>query len=115
MSEAPLLELRALTVDIPVPAGTLHAVRGLRRAADVGPVVVAAPAADVELVRALLDGLDVVVVAGGAERQDSVRAALAALPCTTPIRALPTAKATAAPRNAGRARPARAARTAAAR
>ena len=58
----------------------VHAVRGLRRATDVGPVVVAAPAADVELVRALLRQLDVVVVAGGAERQDSVRAALAALP-----------------------------------
>ena len=58
----------------------LHAVRGLRSAADVGPVVVAAPVAEVELVRALLRELDVVVVAGGAERQDSVRAALAALP-----------------------------------
>jgi 2-C-methyl-D-erythritol 4-phosphate cytidylyltransferase len=58
----------------------LHAVRGLRRAADVGPVVVAAPAAELEQVRALLHELDVVVVAGGAERQDSVRAALAALP-----------------------------------
>ena len=58
----------------------LHAVRGLRRASSVGPVVVAAPAADVELVRRLLRELDVVVVAGGTERQDSVRAALAALP-----------------------------------
>jgi 2-C-methyl-D-erythritol 4-phosphate cytidylyltransferase len=58
----------------------LHAVRGLRRAVDVGPVVVAAPPAEVELVRALLRDLDVVVVPGGAERQDSVRAALAALP-----------------------------------
>ena len=58
----------------------LHAVRGLRRATSVGPVVVAAPADDLERVRRLLHGLDVVVVAGGAERQDSVRAALAALP-----------------------------------
>jgi 2-C-methyl-D-erythritol 4-phosphate cytidylyltransferase len=58
----------------------VHAVRGLRRCADVGPVVVAAPADDVQPVRALLQDLDVVVVAGGAERQDSVRAALAALP-----------------------------------
>jgi 2-C-methyl-D-erythritol 4-phosphate cytidylyltransferase len=58
----------------------LHAVRGLRRAPDVGPVVVAAPASEVEPVRALLRAFDVVVVAGGAERQDSVRAALAALP-----------------------------------
>ena len=58
----------------------LHAVRGLRRAADVGPVVVAAPVGEQEAVRALLRDLDVVVVAGGTERQDSVRAALAALP-----------------------------------
>ncbi len=58
----------------------LHAVRGLRRAADVGPVVVAAPRAELEAVQALLRDLDVVVVAGGGERQDSVRAALAALP-----------------------------------
>jgi len=58
----------------------VHAVRGLRSCPSVGPVVVAAPAADVEAVRALLAPYDVVVVAGGAERQDSVRAALAALP-----------------------------------
>jgi 2-C-methyl-D-erythritol 4-phosphate cytidylyltransferase len=56
-----------------------HAVRGLRAASSVGPVVVAAPAADVEPVRALLAPYDVAVVAGGRERQDSVRAALAAL------------------------------------
>lgn len=63
----------------------LHAVRGLRRAADVGPVVVAAPAAQLERVRALLRELDVVVVVGGAERQDSVRAALAALPAAVDL------------------------------
>jgi 2-C-methyl-D-erythritol 4-phosphate cytidylyltransferase len=57
----------------------VHAVRGLRGAPSIGPVVVAAPAADVEPVRALLTSYDVVVVAGGRERQDSVRAALAAL------------------------------------
>ena len=57
----------------------VHAVRGLRAAPSVGPVVVAAPAADVEAVGALLAPYDVVVVAGGAERQDSVRLALAAL------------------------------------
>jgi len=57
-----------------------HAVRGLRRAPSVGPVVVAAPAGEVTTVRALLAEHDVVVVAGGAERQDSVRAALGALP-----------------------------------
>jgi 2-C-methyl-D-erythritol 4-phosphate cytidylyltransferase len=58
----------------------VHAVRGLRAASCVGPVVVAAPAAEVGVVRTLLASYDVVVVAGGAERQDSVRAALAALP-----------------------------------
>ena len=57
----------------------VHAVRGLRAAPSVGPVVVAAPASDVAAVRDLLAPYDVVVVAGGAERQDSVRAALAAL------------------------------------
>jgi 2-C-methyl-D-erythritol 4-phosphate cytidylyltransferase len=57
----------------------VHAVRGLRAAPSVGPVVVAAPAADVDAVRALLMAFSVVVVPGGAERQDSVRQALAAL------------------------------------
>ena len=58
----------------------VHAVRGLRAAPSIGPVVVAAPAADVTDVQALLAPYDVQVVAGGAERQDSVRAALQALP-----------------------------------
>lgn len=57
----------------------VHAVRGLRAAPSVGPVVVAAPAADVAQVQALLAAYDVLVVAGGAERTDSVRLALAAL------------------------------------
>ena len=57
----------------------VHAVRGLRSAPSVGPVVVAAPGDDVEAVRALLAPYDVLVVAGGAERQDSVRRALQAL------------------------------------
>lgn len=57
----------------------LHAVRGLRAAPSVGPIVVAAPAADVAQVQALLAPYDVLVVAGGAERTDSVRLALAAL------------------------------------
>jgi 2-C-methyl-D-erythritol 4-phosphate cytidylyltransferase len=57
----------------------LHAVRGLRAAPSVGPVVVAAPTGEVDAVRALLAGLDVAVVAGGAERTDSVARALAAL------------------------------------
>lgn len=55
----------------------VHAVRGLRAAPSVGPVVVAAT--DVPLVSELLRPYDVVVVAGGPERQDSVRRALAAL------------------------------------
>jgi 2-C-methyl-D-erythritol 4-phosphate cytidylyltransferase len=58
----------------------VHAVRGLRACPSVGPVVVAAPAADVAAVRALLGAFDVVVVAGGAERAASVALALGALP-----------------------------------
>ena len=58
----------------------VHAVRGLRACPSVGPIVVAAPVADVDAVRDKLAAYDVLVVAGGAERQDSVRAALAALP-----------------------------------
>ena len=56
----------------------VHAVRRLLACPSVGPVVVAAPPALVAQVQALLPG--VVVVAGGAERQDSVAAGLAALP-----------------------------------
>ena len=54
----------------------VHAVRGLRAAPSVGPVVVAAPLAELDAVRALLAAYDVVVVVGGRERTDSVRAAL---------------------------------------
>lgn len=57
----------------------VHAVRALRAAPSVGQVVVAAPAEGVADVRTLLASYDVVVVAGGAGRQDSVRAALGAL------------------------------------
>lgn len=63
----------------------VHAVRGLRSAPSVGPVVVAAPAEDVAAVSALLTCHDVTVVAGGAERQDSVRAALDALPAAVDL------------------------------
>ncbi|MDX6217802.1 MAG: 2-C-methyl-D-erythritol 4-phosphate cytidylyltransferase [Frankiales bacterium] len=56
----------------------VHAVRRLRECPSVGLVVVAAPPADVASVQALVP--DAVVVAGGAERQDSVAAGLAALP-----------------------------------
>jgi 2-C-methyl-D-erythritol 4-phosphate cytidylyltransferase len=58
----------------------VHAVRALRAAAVVGPVVVAAPPDDVDGVAGLLTGLGVHVVPGGAERQESVARALAALP-----------------------------------
>ena len=58
----------------------LHTLRALRSAPSIGPVVVAAPAAEVEVVDRLLAAYDVVVVTGGADRQDSVSRALAALP-----------------------------------
>lgn len=62
----------------------VHAVRALSRARLVDLVVVAAPADGVTEVKALLAlhdiGAEVRVVAGGAERQDSVALALAALP-----------------------------------
>lgn len=58
----------------------VHAVRALRAAPSVGAVVVAAPPGEEPAFAALLDGLDAVVVAGGADRQESVRLALAALP-----------------------------------
>jgi len=58
----------------------VHAIRTLRSAPSIGVVVVAAPAPDVEPVSRLLAAYDVVVVSGGADRQASVRVALAALP-----------------------------------
>ena len=58
----------------------VHAVRGLRAAPSVGPVVVAAPPTAVADVAALLSSYDVQVVAGGATRQQSVARGLAALP-----------------------------------
>src|SRR5512146_2211665 len=62
----------------------VHAVRALSRARLVDLVVVAAPPDGVAEVKALLDlhdvGAEVTVVAGGAERQESVACALAALP-----------------------------------
>jgi len=57
-----------------------HALRGLRSAPSIGPVVVVAPAPDVQAVTRLVAAYDVGVVAGGAQRQDSVRLGLAALP-----------------------------------
>jgi 2-C-methyl-D-erythritol 4-phosphate cytidylyltransferase len=56
----------------------VHAVRRLRAAACVGQIVVAAPPDSVAAVRALLAPGPVLVVAGGASRQSSVAAALAA-------------------------------------
>ena len=59
----------------------VHAVRRVAAAPSVRLIVVAAPAADVEAVRALLAPVaPVVVVAGGAERQQSVAAALGVVP-----------------------------------
>lgn len=57
----------------------LHAVRGVRAVPAVGQVVVAAPVALVNDVSLLLSAYDVTVVAGGAERQQSVQMALQAL------------------------------------
>ena len=58
----------------------VHTVRRLRTCPSVGPIVVAAPPGATDAVADLLAELSVVVVAGGAERQDSVAAGLAALP-----------------------------------
>jgi 2-C-methyl-D-erythritol 4-phosphate cytidylyltransferase len=58
----------------------LHAVRGVRSVAAVGTVVVLAPVGLVNDLTILLSAYDVVVAAGGAQRQDSVRAGLAVLP-----------------------------------
>ncbi len=58
----------------------VHAVRGLRACAQIGPLIVAAPGERLEEVTALLAPYDVTVVAGGVERQESVALAVAALP-----------------------------------
>ncbi|MEU8284465.1 2-C-methyl-D-erythritol 4-phosphate cytidylyltransferase [Micromonospora sp. NPDC048905] len=59
----------------------VHAVRRLAAAPSVHTIVVAAPVDDVQAVRELLAPVaPVIVVAGGAERQASVAAALAAVP-----------------------------------
>jgi 2-C-methyl-D-erythritol 4-phosphate cytidylyltransferase len=68
----------------------LHAVRRIAAARSVGIIVVAAPPGDESLVAAMLDEIsdipdipdipDILVVVGGATRQESVAAALAAVP-----------------------------------
>src|ERR687889_587387 len=59
----------------------VHAVRRVAAAPSVRAIVVAAPADAVEAVRRLLAPVaSVTVVPGGTERQDSVAAALAAVP-----------------------------------
>ncbi|BCB80304.1 hypothetical protein Pflav_067140 [Phytohabitans flavus] len=59
----------------------VHAVRRVAAAPSVSAIVVAAPPSEVDAVRSLLAPLaPVIVVAGGAERQESVAAALAAVP-----------------------------------
>ena len=64
----------------------VHAVRRIAAAPSVRLIVVAAPAAEVDAVRALLAPIAAVtVVAGGAERQHSVAAALAVVPADVGI------------------------------
>jgi 2-C-methyl-D-erythritol 4-phosphate cytidylyltransferase len=64
----------------------VHAVRRVAAAPSVRQIVVAAPPADVAAVEALLAPVaPVTVVAGGAERQQSVAMALAAVPGDVPI------------------------------
>jgi len=64
----------------------VHAVRRISRAPSVGAIVVAAPPDEVAAVRAMLAPVaPVTVVAGGAHRQASVGAALAAVPPRLPI------------------------------
>lgn len=64
----------------------VHAVRRVAAAPSVRLIVVAAPAAEVDAVRALLAPIaPVTVVPGGAQRQDSVAAALAAVPADVDI------------------------------
>ncbi|GAA3848427.1 2-C-methyl-D-erythritol 4-phosphate cytidylyltransferase [Streptomyces sedi] len=64
----------------------VHAVRAMARGRTIALVVVVAPAEQLTLVRSLLDehppppGVEQLVVAGGATRQESVRLGLAALP-----------------------------------
>ncbi|WP_433298760.1 2-C-methyl-D-erythritol 4-phosphate cytidylyltransferase [Actinoplanes sp. CA-030573] len=59
----------------------VHAIRRVAAASSVRQIVVAAPATEVEAVRELLAPVaPVIVVAGGAERQESVSLALAAVP-----------------------------------
>ena len=64
----------------------VHAIRRVAAAVSVRLIVVAAPAADVEAVRDLLAPVaPVTVVAGGAERQQSVAIALACVPAEVEI------------------------------
>ena len=64
----------------------VHAVRRIAAAPSVRMIVVAAPPTDVAAVRALLAPIaPVLVVAGGAERQESVATALAAVPADVGI------------------------------
>jgi 2-C-methyl-D-erythritol 4-phosphate cytidylyltransferase len=61
----------------------VHACRRVASAPSVAMIVIAAPPADVDAVRALVPGAT--VVPGGATRQQSVAAALAAVPATVDI------------------------------
>lgn len=61
----------------------VHACRRVAQAPSVAMIVIAAPPAELDAVRALVPGAT--VVPGGATRQDSVAAALAAVPATIDI------------------------------
>jgi 2-C-methyl-D-erythritol 4-phosphate cytidylyltransferase len=64
----------------------VHAIRRVAAAVSVRQIVVAAPAAEVGVVRALLAPVaPVTVVAGGAERQESVALALAEVPAEVDV------------------------------
>jgi 2-C-methyl-D-erythritol 4-phosphate cytidylyltransferase len=63
----------------------VHAVRGVLGAPSVGCVVVAAPPDAVDVASALLEPYEAIVVPGGATRQASVAAALAAVPAAFEI------------------------------
>src|SRR4051794_39607478 len=64
----------------------VHAIRRVAAAASVRQIVVAAPAAEIAAVRSLLAPIaPVTVVAGGAERQESVALALAQVPAEIDI------------------------------
>ncbi|PWJ26590.1 2-C-methyl-D-erythritol 4-phosphate cytidylyltransferase [Branchiibius hedensis] len=63
----------------------VHAVRRVRACEQIGPIVVVAPGDVLADFVSLLDSYEVTVVAGGAERTDSVGAGLAVLPSSAQL------------------------------